>query len=63
MPRDAHLCRTVNAVHSARYDRAIDVQILRLRRKLEVDPTKPTLLRTKRGVGYFLDAETDPLWS
>ncbi|KVT50522.1 response regulator [Burkholderia ubonensis] len=45
------------------YDRAIDVQILRLRRKLEVDPTKPTLLRTKRGVGYFLDAETDPLWS
>ncbi|MFL1876093.1 winged helix-turn-helix domain-containing protein, partial [Hansschlegelia beijingensis] len=34
------------------FDRSIDVQILRLRRKLEVDPTQPKLIRTERGVGY-----------
>ena len=45
------------------YDRAIDVQILRLRRKLEADPKNPTLLRTERGVGYFLDTDIDTLWS
>ncbi len=42
---------------SAVYDRAIDVQILRLRRKIEVDPTAPRLIRTERGVGYIFDAE------
>jgi len=44
------------------YDRAIDVQILRLRRKLEADPKNPTLLRTERGAGYFLDTEIETLW-
>lgn len=34
------------------YDRSIDVQILRLRRKLEQDPAEPTLIVTERGVGY-----------
>jgi DNA-binding response OmpR family regulator len=34
------------------YDRAIDVTILRLRRKLERDPTDPKLIRTERGAGY-----------
>jgi two-component system OmpR family response regulator len=38
------------------YDRSIDVQILRLRRKIEVDPTHPELIRTERGVGYYFDA-------
>jgi DNA-binding response OmpR family regulator len=45
------------------YDRAIDVQILRLRRKLEADPRHPTLLRTERGVGYYLDTAIETLWS
>ena len=44
------------------YDRAIDVQILRLRRKLEPDAKNPTLLCTERGVGYFLNAEVEALW-
>lgn len=44
------------------YDRAIDVQILRLRRKLEADPKHPQLLRTERGAGYFLDTAIDALW-
>jgi two-component system OmpR family response regulator len=34
------------------YDRSIDVQILRLRRKIEEDPGKPELIKTERGVGY-----------
>jgi DNA-binding response OmpR family regulator len=36
------------------FDRSIDVQILRLRRKLETDPSQPELIRTERGVGYVL---------
>jgi two-component system OmpR family response regulator len=38
------------------YDRSIDVQILRLRRKIELDPSRPALIRTQRGVGYIFDA-------
>lgn len=45
------------------YNRAIDVQILRLRRKIENDPKNPTLLRTARGTGYLLDADIEPLWN
>lgn len=37
------------------YDRAIDVQILRLRRKIEVDPARPRYIRTERGLGYLFD--------
>lgn len=44
------------------YDRAIDVQILRLRRKLEIDPKNPQLLRTERGAGYFFDADIEVAW-
>ena len=35
------------------YDRAIDVTILRLRRKIEIDPSHPALIRTLRGAGYL----------
>lgn len=44
------------------YDRAIDVQILRLRRKLELDAKNPTLLCTERGVGYYLNTAVEALW-
>jgi DNA-binding response OmpR family regulator len=39
-------------VHEDIFDRSIDVQILRLRRKLEPDPSTPQMIRTERGVGY-----------
>jgi len=39
-------------LHEDIYDRSIDVQILRLRRKLEADPGAPCIIRTERGVGY-----------
>ena len=35
------------------YDRAIDIQILRLRRKIEEDPAQPKFIVTERGVGYI----------
>lgn len=38
-------------------DRSIDVQILRLRRKLARDSHAPTTIRTQRGIGYIFDAE------
>ena len=41
------------------YDRAIDNQISRLRRKIEVDPKKPTYIVTEWGGGYRLAAEVD----
>jgi len=34
-------------------DRTIDVLILRLRRKIEENPSKPTHLQTRRGQGYI----------
>ena len=39
-------------VHEDIFDRSIDVQILRLRRKLEPDPSMPQIIQTERGVGY-----------
>ena len=37
------------------YDRSIDVQILRLRRKIEPDPARPEYIKTERGAGYMFD--------
>jgi two-component system, OmpR family, response regulator len=39
-------------IHEDVYDRSIDVQVLRLRRKLEINPAMPRFIRTERGVGY-----------
>ena len=39
---------------SSAQDRAIDVQITRLRRKIEVNPSQPRSLQTVRGAGYML---------
>jgi two-component system OmpR family response regulator len=41
------------------YDRCIDVQILRLRRKLETDPREPRLITTERGAGYVFAAPVE----
>jgi DNA-binding response OmpR family regulator len=39
-------------VHEDIFDRSIDVQVLRLRRKLEIDPNAPRMIQTERGIGY-----------
>jgi DNA-binding response OmpR family regulator len=41
------------------YDRSIDVQILRLRRKIETDPSRPELIKTERGEGYIFNAKVE----
>src|SRR5690349_19150727 len=35
------------------FDRSIDIRIARLRRKIEIDPSRPQVIRTVRGCGYM----------
>lgn len=52
----------LSRLHGAEvYDRSIDVQILRLRRKIELDPSTPKLIRTERGAGYMFDVRVEAL--
>lgn len=52
----------LSRLHNAEvYDRSIDVQILRLRRKIEPDPSQPRYIRTERGAGYVFDAAVERL--
>jgi DNA-binding response OmpR family regulator len=39
-------------IHEDVFDRSINVQVLRLRRKLETDPAAPSIIQSVRGVGY-----------
>lgn len=66
--RQAHKVLTrdqlMNALHgrdAGPYDRAIDVQVGRLRRKLETDPAHPQLIKSVRGAGYMFAATTRAL--
>jgi two-component system OmpR family response regulator len=44
------------------FDRAIDIQVLRLRRKIEVDPTQPQYIVTERGAGYIFTAPVETVY-
>ncbi len=48
-------------MHEDIFDRSIDVQVLRLRRKLECDVSAPRMIQTQRGVGYLFSAVVEPL--
>ncbi|WP_419906776.1 response regulator [Hoeflea sp.] len=39
------------------FDRSIDIRISRLRRKIERNPEKPSIIKTVRGIGYVYDPE------
>jgi two-component system OmpR family response regulator len=52
LTRDQLLDLSRGAAHAA-YDRSIDVQVSRLRFKLEADPKNPSLIRTVRNGGYL----------
>jgi len=41
------------------FDRAIDLRITRIRRKIEPSPEKPTVIRTVRGIGYMFVPPTE----
>jgi two-component system OmpR family response regulator len=52
----------LSRLHGAEvYDRSIDVQILRLRRKIEVDSAAPKMIRTERGAGYVFEPQVQVL--
>jgi DNA-binding response OmpR family regulator len=55
-----HLLQSTR-VHEDVFDRSIDVQILRLRRKLERDPSRPRVIQTERGVGYVFAVPVERL--
>ena len=48
-------------VHEDVFDRSIDVQVLRLRRKLESDSSMPRVIQTERGVGYTFVLPVEPI--
>jgi DNA-binding response OmpR family regulator len=56
-----HLMRATRA-HEDIFDRSVDVQVLRLRRKLEIHPSGRGLIKTERGFGYTLDAVVETLF-
>jgi DNA-binding response OmpR family regulator len=47
-------------LHEDILDRSIDVQVMRLRRKLEADPSAPKMILTERGLGYSFAPAVDP---
>ena len=54
---------SMSRLHEAEvYDRTIDVQVRRLRLKLEPDAAHPTLILTERGAGYRLACDVDTLY-
>ncbi|KQP22465.1 response regulator [Pseudorhodoferax sp. Leaf267] len=53
----------LSRLHNAEvYDRTIDVQVLRLRRKIEADPFHPAFIVTERGAGYRFDVPVETLY-
>jgi two-component system OmpR family response regulator len=48
-------------MHEDIFDRSIDVQVLRLRRKLEIEPSAPNVIQTERGVGYVFALPVEQL--
>ena len=59
LTRDQLLDLTVGRAAEV-YDRSIDNQVSRLRRKIEVDPKNPLLIKTHWGGGYSFAAEVRP---
>jgi DNA-binding response OmpR family regulator len=53
------LLELANARDSEAFDRAVDLRIMRIRRKIELDPTKPAVIRTIRGGGYLFSPAAD----
>ena len=59
LSRDQLLDLTVGRAADS-FDRSIDNQVSRLRKKIEADPKSPTLIKTHWGGGYSFVAEVEP---
>jgi two-component system OmpR family response regulator len=55
------LMEHIHGRNAGPFDRAIDVQIGRLRRKIEADPANPELIKSVRGAGYLFSARVSRL--
>ena len=44
------------------FNRSVDVQIMRLRRRIERDPAEPRYIKTERGVGYVFNAAVETVY-
>jgi len=44
------------------YNRSVDTQVMRLRRKLEIDEAKPRYIQTERGAGYMFSAAVETVY-
>ena len=53
------LLELANARDAEAFDRAVDLRIMRIRHKIELDPTKPAVIRTIRGGGYLFSPAGD----
>ena len=53
------LLELANARDAEAFDRAIDLRIMRIRRKIEPDPAHPSVIRTVRGGGYLFSPGGD----
>jgi two-component system OmpR family response regulator len=53
------LLELANARDAEAFDRAVDLRIMRIRRKIEIDPAKPAVIRTIRGGGYLFSPTGD----
>lgn len=56
VPRD-RLMEEARGADFASFDRSVDVHVSHIRRKLGDDPRRPRLIKTVRGVGYFVPRE------
>ena len=56
-----HLLDLTHRAGGEVFDRTVDVLILRLRRKIEAEPTNPRFIRTERGHGYVFDAPVEAI--
>ncbi len=59
LSRDFMLAQT-RGREAGPFDRTIDVQVGRLRKKLEADPENPALIKSVRGAGYVFVPEVQP---
>ncbi|MCI4665074.1 MAG: response regulator transcription factor [Neomegalonema sp.] len=56
-----HLLDRVYGRTATPFDRAVDMLVSRLRRKIEADPENPSLIKTVRNAGYILTQRPSPL--
>jgi two-component system OmpR family response regulator len=54
-----HLLDRLRGREAQAFDRSIDVAVMRLRRKIEIDPAKPEMIKTVRNGGYVFTPDVE----